>query len=79
MNENSEYHAYVCIDEGCGGRCIVFTLDDGNGQTELPTHCIMGAECCWKAFDDYIKEMKKLKKSLDLTSSKIEDMLGVIS
>ena len=83
MAEDSEYHAYICMDQGCTARCVSFTRDDGNmTHDEKPCHCLFGgAEVEWCRIEDYIDEMMKLKKALNAASdsiNKIEGLPGMI-
>ena len=75
MTEDSEYHAYICMDEGCTAKCISFTRDDGTHHEEEPTTCLFaGTDVEWKRLEDYLEEMKKLKKALDDTSKVIDKL-----
>ena len=73
MCVDSEYHAYICIDQGCTAKCISFTRDDEFSHDELPTQCLFaGNDVEWKKLEDYLEEMKKLKKALDDASNAID-------
>lgn len=75
MEEDSEYHAYICMDEGCTAKCISFTRDEGTVHEERPCSCLVaGTDVEWKGLEDYLEEMKKLKKALDKASSAINEL-----
>jgi len=83
MCVDSEYHAYICIDQGCTARCVSFSRDNGdNIHDEVPTQCLFGGmDVKWCRIEDYIDEMMKLKKALDTASksiNKIEGLPGMI-
>ena len=68
-----KYYAFVCMDEGCRGRCICFVSDEGKEYCEEPDSCLVsGANAPWKKLDDYLEEMKILKKVLDDASVSID-------
>ena len=74
MEETAEYHAYICMDEGCTAKCISFTRDDGSmTRDEKPCQCLFGgSDVEWRKLEDYLEEMKKLKKALDDASKEID-------
>jgi len=75
MNEDSEYHAYICMDEGCTNKCLSFTRNDDTIHDEEPCSCLFaGTEVHWKKLEDYLEEMKKLKNALDLASKAIDEI-----
>jgi len=75
MIEDAKYHAYICMDEGCTERCICFVSDEGKDYCEEPCGCLVsGADATWKKLDDYLEEIKKLKKSLDTASEAIDEI-----
>lgn len=79
MTEDAEYKAYICMDEGCTERCICFVSDEGKNYCEDPRSCLVsGRDASWKKLEDYLEEMKKLKKALDDASEAI-DKIGSFS
>ena len=76
MTEDTEYHAYICMDEGCTAKCIAFTRDDGSmTHEEKPCSCLFaGSDVEWKRLEDYLEEMKNLKGALGKASSAIDKL-----
>lgn len=73
--KDAEYHAYICMDEGCTERCICFVSDEGKDYCEDPRSCLVsGRDTSWKKLEDYLEEIKKLKKSLDTASEAIDEI-----
>jgi hypothetical protein len=78
MTKDARYHAFVCMDRGCTGRCVAFVSDEGRDYCEEPCACLSGGtNTSWKKLEDYFEEMKKLKKAIDTASNAIENIVSL--